>query len=207
VNPCTGSFTFRGQTYADLATYCATRGTGWRDCGGGGVNITYSESLSGGSSPQALMPGQTTTDIAQYFRSKADTAFEPEAYVVQALLFDPAFSCELGSGQSYAKNLVSFVGDRSKIFPLCESYAPVLDGVLDFAQALIQTRFTLDLKDDEDVTQVILIDRNGGERELASTDFSYDRDTKVLTISRDAIRATDATLRVEITSDCRPVVR
>jgi hypothetical protein len=207
VNPCTSSFTFRGQTYADLATYCATRGTGWRDCQGGGVNITYSESLSGGSSPRALMSGQTTADIARYFRTQADAVFEPSAYRVEALVLDPAFSCEIGAGQSYATNLAAFIGDRSNIFPLCESYAPVLDGVWDFAQALIQTRFPLDLKDDEDVTEVIVIDGNGAERALLSADFSYDRSTKVLTVSRDAIRATDDTLRVEITSDCRPIVR
>ncbi len=204
VNPCTGSFSYRGQTFPNLAEYCATRGTGWHDCRGGGVNITYSESLNGSSTKQSLMPGDTTTDVARYVRMKADQLFDPEAYMVEALVLDPAFSCELGMGQSYATNLSAFVGDRSKIFPLCESYAPVLDGVLDFAQALIQTRFPLDLEDDEDVTEVVVIDRNGAERTLAPSDFSYDRGTKVLTISRNAIRSTDERLRVEVTSDCRP---
>ncbi|HEX6766896.1 MAG TPA: hypothetical protein VF103_15480 [Polyangiaceae bacterium] len=207
VNPCTGSFSYQGRTWSNLAEYCATRGSGWRDCRGGGVNIQYSENLSGGASMRRLMPGETTADVASYVRTKADALFEPESYMIEGLVFDPAFSCELGMGQSYATNLVTFIGDRSKVFPLCESYAPVLDGVLDFAQALIQTRFTLDLKDDEDVTEVIVIDRDGGQRSLSSREFSYDRDTKVLTVSRDAIHATDANLRVEITSDCRPVVK
>jgi hypothetical protein len=207
VNPCTSSFSYQGQTWNNLAAYCATRGTGWRDCGGGGVNIQYTESFNGSSSKRSLMPGETTADVARYVRTKADALFEPDAYMVEALLFEPEFSCTLGMGQSYATNLSAFVGDRSKIFPLCEPYAPVLDGVLDFAQALIQTRFSLDLKDDEDVTEVIIIDRDGAERTLSTGDFSYDRDTKVLTISRNAIRATDENLRVEITSDCRPVVK
>ena len=69
---------------------------------------------------------------------------------------------------------------------------------------MIQTSFTLDLKDDEDVTEVIIIDRNGTERTLAASDFSYERSSKILTVSRSAIHATDERLRVEITSDCRP---
>src|SRR5688500_8658387 len=68
VDACTEAFSFQGQNYANLPEYCATRGTGFRDCTGGGVNIQYSESLSGGSSVQSLMPGTTTTDVASYFR-------------------------------------------------------------------------------------------------------------------------------------------
>jgi hypothetical protein len=209
VDACSQSFTHEGQTYANLPAYCAARGSGsgWRDCRGGGVNISYSDSLHGGSSRQSLMPGSTTAEVANYFRTKADTVFEPQAYMVEAIVHDPAFACQLGVGQSYATNLVSLVGDRTRIFPLCETYAPALDGVWNFAQALIQTEFTLDLQDDEDVTSVVVIDANGGERTLARPDWTYDRATKLLTVKRDTIRGTDDDLRVEITSDCRPVVK
>lgn len=207
VDACTDSFSHQGRTWQNLAEYCATRGTGFRDCTGGGVYIQYSESLGGSSSTQGLTPGSTAADLGRYFRTTAHTRFAPEAYLVEAIVFEPAFSCSLGSGQSYATNLVEFVNDPSRVFPLCESYAPALDGIFDFAQALIQTSFSLELEDDEDVTAVIVVDRAGVERALAAGDYDYDRSTKVLTVARNAIHATDATLRVEVTSDCRPIVR
>jgi hypothetical protein len=205
VNPCTSSFTTNGQSYANLAAYCATRGSGWQNCMGGGVYIQYSQSLTGGSSKQSLTPGTTTTDIGQYFSSKAAGLFAPEAYRLEAIVYEPNFSCQLGTGQSYAKNLATFVGDPSHLFPLCEPYAPALSGVLDFAQTLIQTQYQLTLMADEDVTDVVVIDQSGTERDLAKTDYTYSRDTGILTISKDALHSSDAKLRVEVTSDCRPV--
>jgi hypothetical protein len=207
VNACTDAFTLDNVRYANLAEYCASRGSGWKNCTGGGVNIQYGQSLSGSSSKQSLTAGATTLDMAQYFRSKADAAFSPGAYRTEAIVFEPSFSCALGTGQSYASNLAQLVADDTRLFPLCEPYAPALDGVLDFAQALIQTSFPLTLKDDEDVTGVTVADDHGAERALAGNDFTYDRTTSVLTIALSALRPTDATLHVEITSDCRPIVR
>jgi hypothetical protein len=207
VNPCTDAFTLDGVRYGNLASYCASRGSGWTDCKGGGVTIQYAQSLSGSSSTQSLTSGTTTLDMALYFRARADAAFAPGAYRTEAIVFEPSFSCSLGMGQSYATNLAKLVADETRLFPLCEAYAPALDGVLDFAQALIQTTFHLTLKDDEDVTGVTVVDDHGAERSLLADDFTYDRTTGVLTIASTALRATDSTLHVEITSDCRPVVR
>lgn len=206
VDACTSSFSMDGRSYENLAAYCATRGSGWRDCTGSGINIQYSQSLSGGSSTQSLMQGTTTAAIGEYFRTKAESVFKPEAYRVEAIGFQPSFSCKLGTGQSHALNIAKFVGDESLLFPLCESYAPALEGVLDFARALIQTEYELALEEDEDVTAVVIIDQSGHERELPKTAYIYDRDTGVLTISRDTLQSLDAKLRVEVTSDCRPII-
>jgi hypothetical protein len=205
VNPCTSSFTTNGQTYANLAAYCATLGSNFQNCTGGGVYIEYSQSLSGSSSKQPLMPGATTADIGAYFSSKAASVFAPKAYSMEAIVYEPDFSCQLGTGQSYATNLAAVVGDPTHLFPLCQPYAPALSGVLGFAQALIQTQYPLTLKDDEDVTDVVVVDKSGNQRDLAKSDYSYSRDTGILTISQDALRSSDATLSVQVTSDCRPV--
>jgi hypothetical protein len=203
VNACTSSFTANGQTYANLAAYCATRGSGWQNCSGGGVNIQYSQSLSGGGQKQSLMPGSTTADVARYFSTAVAGVFSPDAYRVEAIVFEPSFSCKLGTGQSYAANLANFVGDPSQLFPLCESYAPALSGVLEFAQTLLQTQYHLTLMADEDVTDVVVIDKSGNERHLAKSDYGYSRDTGILTIAQTALRSSDASLKVEVTSDCR----
>ncbi len=205
LNPCTSSFSTNGQTYANLAAYCATQGSNWQNCSGGGVYIQYSQSLSGSSSKQPLINGTTTADIGAYFTSKAASVFAPNAYAMEAIVYEPNFSCQLGTGQSYATNLAAVVGDPTHLFPLCQSYAPALSGVLGFAQALIQTQYQLTLKQDEDVTDVVVVEKSGAKRELMKSDYSYSRDTGILTISQDALHSSDATLSVQVTSDCRPV--
>ena len=77
----------------------------------------------------------------------------------------------------------------------------------DFAQALVQTEFTLSLKDDEQVTAVVVIGADGSERTLAMGDYEFDEVTQKLSIEPTAIGAADSNLRVEVTSDCRPIVR
>jgi hypothetical protein len=170
-----------------------------------GLDIVYTESTSGGLSPNRLMPGATTAEIGAYFRSKAEAAFGGGSYLVEAIVFDPAFSCALGSGQSHATNLAAVVADRRRLFPICESYAPALNGVSSFAETLIQSQFPLALKDDETITSVVIIGKDGTERRLMDGQFKYDRTTQTLTVERSLIRATDSNLRVEVSSDCRPV--
>jgi hypothetical protein len=208
VDACSASFSYNGQTWPNLASYCATQGGDWHDCSGGGVNLQYTESYSGTSSHVNVTPGTTNTaDLGTYFKSVAAKAFAGGGYLLEGIVFDPSFSCTLGSGQSYATNLTRFIGDPSHIFPLCESYAPALDGVLGFAQTLLQTEFELALKNDEHITAVIVIAKDGTERSLPTAAYTFDASSAVLKIDPASIAATDANLRVEITSDCRPVVR
>ena len=66
IDPCTQAFTLGGKNYANLADYCAGRGSGWHACTGGGLNIQYTSSLGGGYSLSALFEG--TQPIGAQFR-------------------------------------------------------------------------------------------------------------------------------------------
>lgn len=207
INPCTQAFTLNGTNYQNLAAYCANQGTNWKGCSGGAVNIQYSSTLTGGYSPKPLTDGSSTADIGQYFKTKANTAFKPDAYQLEAIVFEPEFSCPLEQGQSNATNIAQFVADKSHLFPICESYAPALAGVLSFAQGLIQTEFALQLAADEHVTSVRVVEKDGSERALDSSAYTYSSSTQTLSLSRSALSSQDSTLRVEVISDCRPVIK
>jgi len=174
----------------------------------GGVNLEYDVSYSATLQNVPLISGSTTNALASYFRSQADSVLGASHYLVQGIVLDSAFSCPLGPGQSYAQNLARMIGARSQLFPLCESYAPALGGVLDFAKTLIQTDFTLSsLADDEDVTAVTVVGANGATRHLSGDQYHFDQQTRVLRVEPSAILDTDTDLKVEVTSACRPVVR
>jgi hypothetical protein len=203
IDACNESFMYNGKTWANLAEYCAQQGSGWQNCTGGGLNLEYETDYSGSYKGKSLIVG----DLVEHVKTHLYSAFSPDKYLFQGILFDPRFDCPLGTGQSYAENLVRAIDDPAHVFTLCDSYAPALAGVLDFAQALIQTEFTLTLADDEHVTAVIVIDENGNERALATSDYTFDEATGRLSVKKSAIRSTDANLRVEVTSDCRPIVK
>ena len=207
VNPCTQAFTLNGQSYQNLAAYCANQGSNWKGCSGGGVNIQYSSSLGGSNVLQPLMPGAATADIGAYFKSRASAVFKPNAYQLEAIVFAPEFSCSTKQGQSNATNIAQFVDDKSHLFPICGSYAPALAGVLSFAQGLIQTDYPLQLAADEHVTFVHVIAKDDSERTLDSSAYSYSASLQKLSVSRSALSSKDSRLRVEVTSDCRPVIQ
>lgn len=207
INPCTQAFTLNGTNYRNFAAYCANQGSNWKGCSGGGVNIQYSSTLTGGYSPKPLTDGSSTADIGKYFKTKANTAFKHNASQLEAIVFEPEFSCNLKQGQSNATNIAQFVEDKSHLFPICESYAPALAGVLSFAQGLVQTEFPLLLAADEHVTSVRVVAKDGSERALDSGAYTYSSSTQTLSLSRSALNSQDSTLRVEVTSDCRPVVK
>lgn len=207
IDACTESFTYAGVTYADLPAYCDLLGEGWHDCSGGGFNVTYTTNVFGTQSLVPLMSGTTTSAVGDYFTSRLASAFGPGKSLVEGIVFDPRFGCTLGTGQSVATNISNVIDDPSHVFSLCEDYAPALDGVLDFAQALIKTEFTLTLKNDEHVTGVVVISKDGTERTLLPSEYTFDERTGRLDIHKSSIRSTDANLRVEVTSDCRPIVR
>ncbi len=207
VNACTSSFSYDGKTYENLAAYCAPRIGGEGACSGGGITFEYQDSISGSYSFTNVTPGKTETrELGAYFKSTAAQVFAGGSYLLEGIVLDPAFSCPLGSGQSYATNLVQLIGDKTHVFPLCESYAPALAGVLGFAQSLIQTEFPLALQPDEHVSAVIVVSEDGEERRLDASAYRFDGARALLEVEPDAIDGSDATLRVEITSDCRPVV-
>jgi len=207
VDLCTSSFQENGTTYQNLAEYCSQV---WKampgPCSVAGVDLVPSQSASGGLTPRPLVWGGQTSDLSSYIHTTATEKLGAGKYLAEAIVFDPAFSCPLNAGQSYATNLVDFVGDRSRVFPLCESYAPALNGVWGFAQSLVTTRYPLRLAADEHVTAVVIVGKDGSERALAAGEYTHDEQSGVLELDRDAIRGTDAALRVEVTSECRKVV-
>jgi hypothetical protein len=207
VDACSQSFVNGGKTYADLAEYCMARGSEWGACTGGGILKQTTDSWIGSYKRKPLLESLSAADLAGFVKNTAASVFGTDRHLIEGIVLDPAFSCELGAGQSYATNLSLLVNDRSKLFPLCEPYAPALDGVLAFAENLIQTEFTVTLKDDETVTTVFVVEAGGTERALTADDFTYDRATSTLRVERAVLRLTDVSLRVEVTSDCRPVVR
>jgi hypothetical protein len=207
VNPCTGPFSYLGGTYANLPTYCAQLGTGFHDCAGQGYNAEYTSSFQGSYSPTPLVYGSDTDELGTYFKTHAALAFASGSYLLEGIVYAPTFGCTLGAGQSYATNLMSVIGDPKRVFSLCDSYAPALDGVVDFAQTLLQTDYTLKVADDEHVTGVVVRSKDGSERSLGPADYTFDEATGSLSIHREALRGADVNLRVEVTSDCRPLVR
>jgi hypothetical protein len=174
--------------------------------GSSGIDRLPVQSLSGSMSPRPLAVGTETADLARYVRTTATAKFGAANYLTEAIVLDPQFSCEVNAGQSHATNLVDFVSDRKYVFPLCESYAPALNGVWGFAQSLVTTEYPLMLEFDEHVSAVVIVAKDGSERALDSTQYSHDEASGVLTIDRQALRATDATLRVEVTSECRKTI-
>lgn len=206
VNPCTSAFTYEGTTYANLEHYCSDRGSGWGACTGAGVNFQVVERYSAYFTPEGITEGTTTADLMAYFTSTASAAFATGRYLLEAIVFDEAFACEPQTGQSHATNIAQLVGDASRVFPICEPYAPALDGIWDFAQDLITTEFVIELESDEHVESVRLVDESGQERTLDPNDYSYERTTQTLRVEREALGAQDASLRVEVLSDCRPII-
>ena len=184
-------------------------GEGWHDCGFEGENLgTINNTiLSPSHSFTNVMPGSTTADVARYFSAERAEAFGPGRSLLEGIVLDPSFGCTLGGGQSYATNIESVVADPKHVFPLCESYAPALDGVLDFAQTLLQTEYSLTLKDDEHVTSVVIIGKDGTERTLDMGSYTFDEATGLLSFGPSVLRGSDVDLRIEVTSDCRPIVR
>jgi hypothetical protein len=57
------------------------------------------------------------------------------------------------------------------------------------------------------VTSVTVVAQDGAQRVLPETAYGYDTVSQTLTVQRSAINPKDATLRIAITSDCRPIPR
>ncbi len=207
VDACTEAFVYNGIQYKDLPEYCALidrPATG--ACTSSGFNELTSTSLTSSQRLTQVTPGFMTEHLAHHVLQEAESQFGEDNFLVEAIVHDPSFSCELGAGQSYATNLSRIVADSRHLFPLCESYAPALASVLGFAQALTQTEFLLQLEEGESINQVLVEARDGAQRELPTTSWTYDDATGTLRIDRSVITGTDSRLNVEVTSACIPII-
>jgi hypothetical protein len=210
VDACTTPFDDGTGNMTDIAEYCESRGVSdLQSCSlQGGYYETEEELVSlGAIGSRPLIAGSRPDVLGDYFRSEADLVFGPDHYLVEGIVMLPEFSCELGPGQSHAVNLANMIDNPDRLFPLCESYAPALEGALDFAQDLIQTEYPIEIGDKEEITAVFLADADGVERSLSSSEFTLDFDAQILHILASAIEATDTNMRVEVTKNCEPVIR
>ena len=208
---CTQAFDQGGVRYANLADYCSrvTGGTGWETCSvmglkpntpDGGTYTSRSERVA------PLVTAQDTAGMIQAFKSSADSLIGRGNYSVEAIVLDPAFDCPLHSGQSYAANLRSLASSDGDVFALCEDYAPAIERIASFADYLIQTTFPLDLDEYEDVDSVLVTDKQGVQRMVPATSYTYDRVAKLLQFNPGVLTAQDESLAVNVARYCTVVI-
>ena len=207
---CTQPFDQGGMHYANLLDFCVrSAGSGWGQCQvlglkpadpDGGTSISYAEHTT------PLVSGKSTADLIQTVKSTGDRLIGKSNYSIEAIVLDPAFSCPLHSGQSYATNLRSLASSASDVFPLCEDYAPAIERIATFADYLIQTTFPLDLDEYEAVDSVVVTNQQGGERTVADTSYNYDRTAKLLQFNTGVLTAQDESLAVNVARYCKSVI-
>jgi hypothetical protein len=210
IDACVEPFTFRGVGYEDIVDYCTRLlGVGgWGGCTAVGWSETDERGgVGGGLEKLFFVRRQDTPGLVTAFETKADEVLGPDDYFVEVIGFMPEFACDLAAGQSHATNLATLASSSADVFPLCESYAPALGRIQNYATALLQTTYTLELGPRETLEGVYVTDLAGTERELDAADYSYDFDQSLLTLKAEAITGLDRSLRIELEIHCVPVAR
>lgn len=206
---CAQPFDLGSVHYANLADYCSrSNGTGWQTCEVQGLMTT---TVDGGTYTSnyeyttPLVSAKSTADMIQSFKNSADRLIGRSNYSIEAIVLDPAFSCPLSPGQSYASNLRSLASSASDVFPLCEDYAPALDRIAAFADYLIQTTFPLDLDEYEAIDSIIVTNKRGEQRTVTAASYTYDRAAKLLRFGTGVLTAQDESLAVNVARYCQIV--
>jgi hypothetical protein len=198
---CNSPITVDGQSYDNLLDYCTTQhpdATSWGSCINyekDGVELQEIDLLP-------LLPGMTLSEMGSHFRRRADEAFGALGYSVELVAFAPEFECAPQAGQSYAERLAELVDSREHIFPICEEYSGALDKAEEFAGGLIPNDYPLTLKVGEQLSAVRVVALDGTVREVDPTDVSYDAATGALHFEAGVLRATDASLEVDVLGAC-----
>jgi len=205
---CTTSFSLNGTTYSNFPDYCQkTRGDGpFKECKSGGYKLGVSPRYLGTETTTPLVDVPTLADMADHFRTSADTLFGKGEYFVESIVLDPAFSCPVKAGQSYGTTLKALATSSDDVFPLCNDYAPALQRIQKFAKRLVKNEFPLELASDEEVDAVTAIDVDGKRRALAESDFHYDRDQQLLVINPGVLGPSDLSLDLVLADTCIEVV-
>jgi hypothetical protein len=207
---CTQPFDQNGTHYANLADYCSrANGPGWEPCKVVGLMPANPDASSGASYSERTLPlvaAQSTAEMIQTFKSSADRLIGKSNYSIEAIVLDPAFSCPLQPGQSYAPNLRSLASSGSDVFPLCEDYAPAIARIASFADYLIQTTFPLDLDDYEAVDSIVVTSKQGVGRTVAADSYTYDRAAKLLRFNPGVLTAQDESLAVNVARYCQIII-
>jgi len=202
---CTQPFDLDTVHYANLADYCSrSNGPGWGTCVVEGFMPGQTESNFAGYSEHTtpLVLAENTAEMIQKFKNSADSLIGKSSYSIESIILDPAFSCPLTPGQSYAPNLRSLATSASDVFPLCQDYAPAIERIATFAEYFIQTTFPLDLDAYEAIDSVVVNDELGAQRTVPAASYNYDRAAKVLRFNPGVLTAQDESLAVNVARYC-----
>lgn len=212
IDACAESFTLGGVTYADVADYCqqTQQLTNWAGCASEGFTLEQGRditNLTGSQCPLRFVQGTDPLSMASAFEARAAQAFGANNYFVEVIGLRPDFDCPLGTGQSYATNLMTLASSPEDVFPICKSYAPALGRIRSYATSSLETDYTLPLGELETLGAVYVSDLLGNERQLPADAYSHNFETATLTLSPTALASRDRTLRVELEVHCTPPVR
>jgi hypothetical protein len=206
---CSNAFTENGTSYANFPDYCQRTHNGdgpFKDCKSSGYDLGVTPRYLGTETITPLVDVPTVADMATHFRASADAIFGKSEYFVESIILDPAFSCPVNTGQSHGTTLRALATSSSDVFPLCSDYAPALQRIQTFARRLVRNEFPLELASDEEVDAVVAIDLNGNRRNLAASDFSFDRARNLLVIKPGVLGPSDLTLDLTLADTCSEIV-
>ncbi|HYP99250.1 MAG TPA: hypothetical protein VER96_11330 [Polyangiaceae bacterium] len=206
---CTTSFSLNGTSYSNFPDYCQKKyGDGpFKDCTSGGYKLGVSPRYLGDDVITPVVDVPTVADMGSHFRSSADTAFGKDEYFVESIVLDPAFNCPVNAGQSYGTTLKALATSSTDVYALCNDYAPALQRIQTFAKRLVKNEFPLKLAEDEEVDAVNAVDVDGKRRELAKSEFRFDRDQNLLVVTPGVLGPSDLTLDLTVADTCIEIVR
>jgi len=202
---CTQPFDAGGRHFDNFAQYCLQFGSGWGPCMVRGYKLGSRVIMGFEEKITPVVGGSTTADLIRSFKGNADRLFGKDAYSVESIVLDPAFSCPVRPGQSHAPNLRQLATSAQDVFPLCQDYAPALQRIESFAEFLIQTEFSLVLDAYEDVDSVLVTSKQGTQRTLPKGSYRYDRAAGVLRFNPGVLGPQDESLAVNVARYCEPV--
>jgi hypothetical protein len=170
----------------------------WQEC----KYYATTGTRSFGQNTKPLPSGTDTGAMVVKFKDEADRVFGAAGYAVQLIGFDPDFSCQPQTGQSYLNHLKGLVDSEEDIFPICADYAGALGQAESFATNLVQSKYQLDLDSDETLTAVSVVAKDDSTRQLSADEYTFEEASGLLTIEVGALRATDVEIELSVLEDC-----
>jgi len=207
---CSTGFSLGDTHYDNFKDFCeqSSEKSGWSNCSSIGFNTNAAgTTFSRYGTVRPAVKASSAQDLVHLFHSEAERAFGADNYFVESIVFEPGGPCTPAQGQSYATELMNIASSPEQVYSICESYAPALAHVNDFARGLLQTEYALELESRESIESITVRDLDGTERQLDAQDYTYDPDAAVLRIEEAALRASDVDLSVEVVDPCAPIIR
>lgn len=207
---CSTGFTVGDVRYDNFADFCERTSdkSGWSGCSSIGFTThAAGTTFSHHGVVRAAVNANSAQDLVHLFHSEAERAFGPDNYFVETIVFTPGGPCAPAQGQSYATELMNIASSPEQVYAICESYAPALSHVNDFARGLLETEYALELESRESIESITVHGRDATERQLAPQDYEYDPEAAVLHINEEALRSADIELSVEVVDPCAPIIR